>query len=130
MSELQSMAADLKAAEEPRLAEYDDLTRRATTETERRLAEQMVRAQRFQLAALDLVAEGMVPDQFHCFGVITHDDVKVREGPTPRQPEVRQLHQGIPVVVEQYEGNWACIQMPDGEKGWVFKDYVRCELTG
>lgn len=130
MSGLQGMAEQMVLSEKPLLQEYDELARQAITETERRLVEQMIRAQRFQLAALALVAEGLVPENFHCFGVITHDDVKVRVGPSPRQEEKRRLHQGVPVVVEEYQGNWARIQLPDGDKGWVFRDYVRCELTG
>lgn len=128
--EIRSLAVQLAATERPLLDDYERIARSAPAGTLRRLAEQMARAQRFQLATLELILADRVPESFVCFGRVTHDDVKVRAGPSPRAELVRTVGAGLDVIVMESSGNWLRVQLPDGVAGWVFKDYVRCELTG
>ncbi|MEX2355918.1 MAG: SH3 domain-containing protein [Thermaerobacterales bacterium] len=128
--DMKERVSEMLDGERPLLDTYQSIARQAASDIERRLAEQMIKAQRFQISTLELILEGRVPEQFHCFGAVTHEDVSVRGGPSPRQDTVRRIDRGLPVIVKEYQGNWAHIQLPDGESGWVFRDYVQCELTG
>ncbi|HEX6988590.1 MAG TPA: SH3 domain-containing protein [Bacillota bacterium] len=124
---LQEMVAAIQAREAPLLELYQQIERTVSSATARQLAVQMIRSQRFQLATLDLLASGQVPEKFHCFGRITHDDVNVRSGPSARESRTATLHQGTFVIVKELQGNWAHLQWSNGKSGWIFKDYVRCE---
>lgn len=127
-ADLRALAAELATAERPLAEAYERIARAAPDGVLRRLAEHMARAQRFQLATLDLVLSDRVPDAFLCFGRITHEDVKVRSAPSPRAEVLRTCGRGAAVIVKEARGNWQHVQFSDGASGWVFKDYVRCEL--
>lgn len=126
--DLKALARDLAEAERPLLERYEHIARATPDGVARRLAQLMARAQRFQLATLDLILADRVPDAFLYFGVITHRDVKVRGGPSARAEVLRTVDTGLQVIVKAAEGNWMLVQLPDGSSGWVFKDYVRSEL--
>lgn len=126
VSDLQSLVATLVEQETALASAYEEIVRLASGKTERELAVEMQRAQAFQLATLQLIAEGRVPDVFHCFGHVTHDQVNVRAGPSAKQPKLKSVRRDERVIVMRFEGNWAQIQLPDGSSGWVFKDYVAC----
>ena len=126
MSRIKDLAAELRAEERPLLERYRELIAAAATETERRLAQMMYNYQRFQLQSLELFQD-RVPERFHCFAVITHDDVNVRQRPSGKSEAVARLGRGTPVIVMSFQGFWAEVQLVGGETGYVFKDYVRCE---
>ncbi|HEY8393521.1 MAG TPA: SH3 domain-containing protein [Thermaerobacter sp.] len=126
MSRIRELAAELRDQERPLLERYQQLIDAAVTETERRLAQMMYNYQRFQLQSLELFQD-RVPERFHCFGVITHDDVNVRQGPTGKSEAIARVDRGTPVIVMAMEGFWAEVQLVGGQTGYVFKDYVRCE---
>lgn len=125
--ELQDIIASIRSQEQALTELYERIERAASNPTARLLAGQMVRAQRFQVSALEILEEDRVPERFHCFGSVTHDDVNVRSGPSAQETKINSLQQGVPVIVKEFAGNWAHLQLPDGSSGWVFKDYVRCE---
>ena len=126
MSQIRDLSAALQKEEEPLLERYRQLIEAASTETERHLAQLMYNYQRFQLQSLELFQD-RVPDRFHCFAVITHDEVNVRERPSGKSEAVAQLSRGTPVIVKAVEGFWAEVQLVGGQTGYVFRDYVRCE---
>ena len=126
MSRIKDLAAELREEERPLLERYRELIEAAATETERRLAQMMYNYQRFQLQSLELFQD-RVPERFHCFAVITHDDVNVRQRPSGKSEAVARLGRGTPVIVMSFQGFWAEVQLVGGETGYVFKDYVRCE---
>jgi len=126
VASIRQLAAELRDQERPLLDRYQQLIDAAVTETERRLAQMMYNYQRFQLQSLELFQD-RVPDRFHCFGVITHDDVNVRQRPTGKAEPVTRVDRGTPVIVMALEGFWAEVQLVGGQTGYVFKDYVRCE---
>lgn len=126
--DIKQLAAELAGTERQLLEVYEHISRTAQEGVVRRLAERMARAQRFQLATLELILSDRIPDAFLCFGRVTHDDVKVRSGPSPRADLVRTVNAGLQVIVKEVRGNWTHVQFPDGASGWIFKDYVRCEF--
>jgi uncharacterized protein YgiM (DUF1202 family) len=115
--------------EEPLLGAYDRLVRQATGRGEKELARRMHQSQRFQISTLRVLVEGKVPDKFLYFGVITHNDVNIREASAARSRCLAQVSAGTPVIVKEVQGNWIAVQLPDGRSGWVFKDYIRRELS-
>ncbi|EKP94382.1 MULTISPECIES: SH3 domain-containing protein [Thermaerobacter] len=129
MSRIKELAAELREQERPLLDHYKQLVDAATKETERRLAQMMYNYQRFQLQSLELFQD-RVPERFHCFGVVTHDDVNVRQRPSGKSEVLARVGRGTPVIVMAFEGFWAEVQLVGGETGYVFKDYVRCEAGG
>ncbi|HEY8552417.1 MAG TPA: SH3 domain-containing protein [Thermaerobacter sp.] len=129
MLRIGDLAAELREQERPLLERYRQLVDAAVTDTERRLAQMMYNYQRFQLQSLELF-EDRVPERLHCFGVITHDDVNVRQRPSGKSEALTKVGRGTPVIVMAFEGFWAEVQLVGGETGYVFKDYVRCEAGG
>ncbi|MFS8570361.1 MAG: SH3 domain-containing protein [Thermaerobacter sp.] len=125
--DLMDLVNEIQAREAPLAELYGQVERAVSNPTARQLALQMLRAQRFQLATLDLLAKDQVPEKFHCFGRITHDDVNLRSGPSAREPRTGTLQRGTMVIVQEFQGNWAHVQVSGGKSGWIFKDYVRCE---
>ncbi len=114
--------------EEPLLPLYDRLARRAVNRGERELTRRMYQSQRFQVSTLRLLAEGKVPDKFLYFGTITHNDVNVRETASPRSRSLVVIHSGTHVIVKETQGNWIAVQLPSGDGGWIFRDYVRRDI--
>lgn len=124
---LSELVSEIQAREAPLEELYSQVERTVTNPTARQLALQMLRAQRFQMATLNLLANDQVPEKFHCFGRVTHDDVNVRSGPSAREARTGTLQRGTLVIVKEMQGNWAHLQLAGGTSGWIFKDYVRCE---
>ncbi|HEY8450342.1 MAG TPA: SH3 domain-containing protein [Bacillota bacterium] len=127
MAGLRDVAAQFQQQERSLLDAYERILRAASTPTERQLAEQILRAQEFQLSTLELLEKNLVPEKFHSFGVINNVDVNVRSGPSARHERVRVLQPDVRVIVMEFSGNWAHIQLSDGTRGWIFKDYVRTD---
>ncbi|MEW6524090.1 MAG: SH3 domain-containing protein [Bacillota bacterium] len=115
--------------EEPLLQLYDRLVRSASGRGEKELTRRMLQSQRFQISTLKVLVEGKIPDKFLYFGVITHNEVNVRESAAARSRSLTLVNPGTPVIAKENQGNWVCIQLPDGRSGWVFKDYIRRELS-
>lgn len=128
MSELNELASELHEQEQEMLGKYERILNAAVGSTEKQLAQEILKAQHFQLSTLELIEKDLVPQKFLSFGTITSDDVNVRSGPSARQEKIRVLQQNVRVIVMEVEGNWAHVQMADGETGWIFKDYVRTDL--
>lgn len=127
MASLKELATGLYRQEIALVEEYEKIVAAATGNTEKQLAEEVLKAQRFQLSTLELIEKDLVPEKFLSFGTIISDEVNVRRGPSAKQEKIRVLDQNVRVIVMEFEGNWAHIQLPDGETGWVFKDYVRTD---
>ena len=127
MSDWQEVAEELSLQEKPLIELYEQLARAAPPGTGRKLADHMLANQHFQLATLELL-QGEIPDEFVCFGVITHDAVNVREGPGARFAELAEVNHGTRVIIRFYDGFWAAVQFSDATQGFIFKDYVKCEL--
>jgi len=127
MSDWREIAQELAELEKPLVDMYDKLTRAAPSGTGRKLAEHMLGNQKFQLATLELL-QGEIPDEFECFAVVTHDAVNVREGPGAKFAQVGEVGAGKRVIIRFYDGFWAAVQFSDGARGFIFKDYVKCEL--
>jgi len=115
--------------EEPLLQWYERLVRSAVGKGEKELTRRMLQSQRFQISTLKVLVEGKIPDKFLYFGVITHGEVNVRESAAARSRSLALADPGTPVIAKETSGNWVNIQLPDGASGWVFKDYVRRELS-
>lgn len=128
MADLKELAAELRQQEEGLLEQYETILAAAGGETERQLANEILRAQKFQLSTLELIEKEMVPEKFLSFGTISSDEVNLRLGPSPHQERIRVLDQNTRVIIMENEGNWSHVQTADGETGWVFKDYVRPDL--
>lgn len=128
MSSLKELAFELHQQEQSLLEKYDQVLRATSGGTEQQLAQEIWKAQNFQLSILELIEKDLVPEKFLSFGTITAEDVNVRSGPSAKQEKIHVLQQNVRVIVMEFEGNWAHIQMPDGRTGWVFKDYVRTDL--
>ncbi|MDQ7794973.1 MAG: SH3 domain-containing protein [bacterium] len=126
MSWVKELAREIREGEDPLLASYEALMAAATTPSEKKLARIVHAYQRFQIKSLDLF-EREVPEKFLAFAVITQSEVNLREGPGPREQVARQLDKGTPVILMEYAGFWARVQLGDGGTGYVFKDYVRAE---
>ncbi len=122
------LVASIRRDEEPLVGLYEELERAAGTGTRLKLAQQMLEYQRFQMECLDLL-EGEVPEDFQCFGQIIDRDVNLREGAGPRHRLVTKLGRGTPIIIMSYHGNWTRIQTPEGQTGYVFKDYAECRLS-
>jgi len=126
MGRLRELVNEIQEKEEPLLGLYERVKEAASKVTERNLASQMYRYQKFQIASLDLL-KGEVPDKFEAFGQVSDDDVNLRTGPGPRYELVRTVQKGTPAIIMESEGNWVNLRLPDGAEGWVFKAYVKKE---
>lgn len=129
MSIVQDLAKEIKAREEPLIADYEGLASAAVTETEKKLAAMVLGYQKFQLKSLDLF-QTEVPDKFLGFGSITSTDVNVRRGPTAKEVSLFTTELGTPVIVKDIKGLWVEVRFANGKEGYVFKDYVQVEKSG
>jgi uncharacterized protein YraI len=127
MPEWRELATELAEQEGPLVEQYEELARSAPGGTARKLAQHMMANQRFQLATLE-VLQGEIPDEFECFGVVTHDSVNVREGPGANFVQITEADRGCRLIIRYFDGFWAAVQFGDGRQGFIFKDYVKCEL--
>lgn len=125
---LRELAKSVHDAEAPLWEKYEALAAAAATDVERELVQHLAESQRFQLSFLELMTSPL-PNRFHCFAKVAEDQVKLRQGPGPGNPLVRELRAGTPCLVIESDGFWANLQLPDGTRGWAFKDYIRCERT-
>ena len=128
MERMEEEVQRLLETEEPLLPLYDRLARNAINRGEKELTRRMYQSQRFQVSTLRLLAEGKIPDKFLYFGTITHNDVNVRETASPRSASLATIHSGTHVIVKETQGNWIAVQLPNGEAGWIFRDYVRRDI--
>lgn len=119
-------AMTIREAEAPLWEQYESLAATAGTDVERELARHLADSQRFQLSFLELMASPL-PSRVHCFAKVAEDEVKLRQGPGPGYPVIRELSSGMPCLVVETDGFWANLQLPDGTRGWAFKEYVHCE---
>ena len=127
MSNLKELAEKIKEQEQPLLDLYRDMSNAAISNVEKQLANDMLTNQEFQLASLELL-KGDVPEKFHCFGMVTHSDVNVREGPGSEYNKTKSVDKNTPVIIQELLGFWTHVQLPDGTDGYIFKDYVQCHL--
>ena len=126
MASVQERAKALLETEKPLLQEYKGLRAGAMTRAEQSLAGAVHEAQKTQLSFLQLLCEDL-PAQFISVGSIHSDAVKLRQGPGGSHPQVGELRAGTPVIVMEWNGYWAQVQVPGGQRGFVFRDYVRAE---
>jgi SH3 domain protein len=71
------------------------------------------------LAALPAFAEtSYVSDEMH---------ITFRSGPASDRKIIKLLISGQPVEVQQKEGEWAMVRLPDGKQGWVLHRYLTPE---
>ena len=74
------------------------------------------------IAALPTQAEG---DELPFYGSLRADEVNVRKGPGTRYPISWVFKkEGYPVKVLTQHLNWYQIRDPEGEEGWVYKNFV------
>jgi uncharacterized protein YgiM (DUF1202 family) len=126
MASVKDVARALSDAETPLLATYRELRAAAVTRAEQALAAAVSEAQRQQTSYLQFLCEDL-PAQFVTVGAIGSDAVKLRQGPGGSHPQVGELKAGTPVIVVEWSGYWAEVQVPGGRRGYVFRDYVRTE---
>lgn len=126
MAAVKDQAQALLAAETPLAQAYRDLRSAAVTRAEQALAGAVQEAQRAQLSYLQLLCEDL-PPQFISVGSIHSEAVKLRQGPGGAHPQIAELRAGTPVLVMEWSGYWAQVQIPGGRRGFVFRDYVRAE---
>jgi uncharacterized protein YgiM (DUF1202 family) len=127
VASLAQVAKALLEAEEPLRALYRELRAAAVTRVEQELAAHLEAAQAAQVSYLQLMCDEL-PVKFLGLGTITSQAVKLREKPGGSQPVVAELAAGTPVIVMDWQGYWAQVQLPGGRRGFVFRDYVRTEL--
>ena len=123
---MRDAARALFAAEQPLLQQYRELRSAAVTRAEQALAGAVHDSQRAQVGHLQLMCEEL-PAQFAGVGTINSDAVKLRKGPGGSHPQEGELRAGTPVLVIEWNGYWAHVQVPGGQRGFVFRDYVRSE---
>jgi uncharacterized protein YgiM (DUF1202 family) len=129
MASVRELARALLASEQPLAGSYRELRAAAVTRIEQALTGHLESAQASQVALLGLMCDEL-PEQFLGLGTITSQAVKLREQPGGSQPVVAELDAGTPVIVMQWQGYWAQVQLPGGRRGFVFRDYVRTDATG
>lgn len=129
MPGVRAAAQALYATEQPLLQAYRDLRAAAASRAEQALAAAVYEAQLAQVGHLQLLCEEL-PRQFAAVGTINSDAVKLRQGPGGSHPQLGELRAGTPVVVIEWSGYWAMVQVPGGRQGFVFRDYVRTDDGG
>lgn len=129
MAQVREVARALLEGERPLSANYLALRKSAVTRVEQELADHLERAQATQVEYLELLCDEL-PGKFLGLGTITGDAVKLREGPGGSNPVVEELSAGTAVIVMDWQGYWAQVQLPGGKRGWVFRDYVRTDARG
>lgn len=128
MASVKDHAKTLLETETPVMQGYKDLRGASVTRAEQALASAVYEAQKTQLSYLQLLSEDL-PPQFISVGSINSDAVKLRQGPGGTHPQVGELRAGTPVIVMEWSGYWAEVQIPGGHRGFIFRDYVRAEGT-
>jgi len=126
MASVKDHAQSLLDLETPLVQGYKDLRGAAVTRAEQALAAAVHEAQKAQISYLQLLCEDL-PPQFISVGSIHSDAVKLRQGPGGGHPQVGELRAGTPVLVMEWSGYWAQVQIPGGRRGFVFRDYVRAD---
>ncbi len=129
MASIRELARALLDAERPMAASYRELRGAAVTRIEQALTGHLESAQASQVALLGLMCDEL-PDRFLGLGTITSQAVKLREQPGGSHPVVAELEAGTPVIVMEWQGYWAQVQLPGGRRGFVFRDYVRTDAGG
>ncbi len=129
MASVRDAAQRLLESENPLLASYKELRAAAVTRAEQALATAVLDAQRQQVSYLEFLSEAL-PTQFVAVGTISSDSVKLRAGPGGTHQQIGDLRAGTPVIVVEWNGYWAEIQVPGGRRGHVFRDYIRTEGGG
>jgi len=129
LGNVRELAKEIKAREEPLVADYERLASAAVSATEKKLAGLVLGYQTFQLKSLDLF-QTEVPDRFVGFGSIVSNDVNVRRGPTAKEVSVFLAQKDTPVIIKDIKGLWVEVRFADGREGFVFKDYVNLEKMG
>ncbi len=122
---MEETIAELLEQEEQAKDKYSNLIGRMSSNTERQLIERILSQKRFEIETLKLLKTGKTPSRFIGFGMVVDDEVNFREAPSPASLVISELGRGTPVILTERRGNWAGIQLYDGQTGWVFKDYVR-----
>ncbi len=126
MASVKDHAKSLLDMEAPLVQGYKELRGCAVTRAEQALTGAVHEAQKAQISYLQLLCEDL-PPQFISVGSIHSDAVKLRQGPGGSHPQVGELRAGTPVIVMEWSGYWAQVQIPGGRRGFVFRDYVRAE---
>lgn len=126
MAAVKDHAQALLETETPLVQGYKDLRGASVTRAEQALASAVHEAQKAQISYLQLLCEDL-PPQFISVASVSSDAVKLREGPGGNHPQVGELRAGTPVIVMEWNGYWAQVQVPGGRRGYVFRDYVRTE---
>lgn len=126
MAGLKDLAGQLLAVEEPLLASYKEMRAAANGRVAMALCNTVYEAQAAQLSYLRFLGEDL-PAEFVAVGTITSNSVKLRKGPGGSHPMVAELSAGLPVIVMSWSGYWAAVQIPGGQQGYIFRDYVRVE---
>jgi len=126
---LKDLAGQLLSVEEPLLAAYKDLRAAANGRVALALCTSVCDAQAAQLAHLRFLQQDL-PAEFVAVGSITSNNVKLRKGAGGSHPMVCELQAGLPVIVMSWSGYWAAVQIPGGQQGFVFRDYVRVDDAG
>jgi uncharacterized protein YgiM (DUF1202 family) len=126
MATVKDVAKALLEAETPLVASYKELRAAAATRAEQALATAAAEAQKQQVTHLQFLCEEL-PGQFITVGTIASDAVRLRQGPGGGHAQIGELRAGTPVVVIEWSGYWAHVQVPGGRRGYVFRDYVRIE---
>jgi uncharacterized protein YgiM (DUF1202 family) len=129
MASIRDLARELLTAEQPLSAGYRELRGAAVTQIEQALAAHLDSAQASQVALLGLMCDEL-PSKFLGLGTISSQAVKLREQPGGSHPVVAELPAGTPVIVMDWQGYWAHVQLPGGRRGFVFRDYVRTDAHG
>jgi uncharacterized protein YgiM (DUF1202 family) len=129
VASLRDVARELLAVEQPLSAGYRELRGAAVTQVEQALAGHLETAQASQVALLGLLCDEL-PNKFLGLGTIVSQSVKLREKPGGSHPVLAELAAGTPVIVMEWQGYWAQVQLPGGRRGYVFRDYVRTDAQG
>ncbi|HVB09470.1 MAG TPA: SH3 domain-containing protein [Bacillota bacterium] len=129
MASIRDLARELLVAEEPLAGSYRELRSAAVTQIEQALSGHLEAAQASQVALLGLMCDEL-PNKFLGLGTITSQAVKLRDGPGGSHPVLLELGAGTPVIVMEWQGYWAHVQLPGGRRGYVFRDYVRTDAQG
>lgn len=126
MSSFRDLARQLREVEEPLSEPYKELRSAAATRVEQELSTHLADAHRAQLSCLSLMTDEL-PPKFLALGTICSQATKLREEPGGGDGVLAELTAGMPVIVMEWAGYWAHIQLPGGRRGYVFGDYVRTD---
>jgi uncharacterized protein YgiM (DUF1202 family) len=125
-SSFRDLARQLREAEEPLQGLYRELRAAAATRVEQELSGHLMATQASQMAYLALMGDEL-PSRFIALGTICSQATKLRDGAGGNHRLLAELPAGTPVIVMEWAGYWAHVQLPGGRRGYVFRDYVRAE---